>query len=61
MNIVHYGRNKGVFLHEIPAYSQWVSGDTPIVVPKGSKATLYVSLLFSNCQLVLPSISFQSF
>ncbi|VBB25667.1 unnamed protein product [Acanthocheilonema viteae] len=42
MNIVHYGGNNGSFLHEIPAYSQWVNGDSSVVVPKDSKATLYV-------------------
>ncbi|VIO93038.1 Uncharacterized protein BM_BM9011 [Brugia malayi] len=42
MNIVHYGGNEGMFIHEIPAYSQWVNGDSPVVVPEGSEATLYV-------------------
>ncbi|CAG9540153.1 unnamed protein product [Cercopithifilaria johnstoni] len=42
MNIVHRGGNNGSFIHEIPAYSQWVNGDSSIVVPKGSEAILYV-------------------
>ncbi|EFO15356.2 hypothetical protein LOAG_13154 [Loa loa] len=42
MNIVHYGGNEGMSIHEIPAYSQWVNGDSSVVVPKGANATLYV-------------------
>ncbi|VDK89383.1 unnamed protein product [Litomosoides sigmodontis] len=42
MNIVNRGGNNGSFIHEIPAYSQWVNGDTSIVIPSGSQATLYV-------------------
>uniref|UniRef100_A0A0R3RSH4 Calpain_III domain-containing protein n=1 Tax=Elaeophora elaphi TaxID=1147741 RepID=A0A0R3RSH4_9BILA len=42
MNIVHRGNNKGSFIHEVPAYSQWVNGDSAVIVPKDSQGTLYV-------------------
>ncbi|KAM3720093.1 Phosphoglucomutase-like protein [Dirofilaria immitis] len=42
MNIVHHGGTKGSFIHEIPAYSQWVNGDSSIIVPVNSTATIYV-------------------
>ncbi|VDM13855.1 unnamed protein product, partial [Wuchereria bancrofti] len=45
MNIVNYGGNKGLFIHEIPAYSQWINDDIfPVVVPEGSQASLHVIL-----------------
>ncbi|VDO77125.1 unnamed protein product [Onchocerca flexuosa] len=42
MNIVHHGGRSGSFIHEVPAYSQWVNGDSSIIVPDGVQATLYV-------------------
>ncbi|VDM13151.1 unnamed protein product [Wuchereria bancrofti] len=53
MNIVHYGGNEGMFIHEIPAYSQWVNGDSSVVVPKGSQATLYVDIHTYKYRLIL--------
>ncbi|VIO89741.1 Uncharacterized protein BM_BM1548 [Brugia malayi] len=45
MNIINYGGNKGMFIHEIPAYSQWINDDIfPVVVPEGSHASLHVIL-----------------
>ncbi|EJW72923.1 hypothetical protein WUBG_16169, partial [Wuchereria bancrofti] len=36
---------KGSFIHEIPAYSQWINDDIfPVVVPEGSQASLHVIL-----------------
>ncbi|VDM92924.1 unnamed protein product [Onchocerca ochengi] len=42
MNIVHRGGSSGSFIHEVPAYSQWVNGDSAIIVPEGTKATLVI-------------------
>uniref|UniRef100_A0A915PLI8 IgGFc-binding protein N-terminal domain-containing protein n=1 Tax=Setaria digitata TaxID=48799 RepID=A0A915PLI8_9BILA len=42
MNIVHCGGENGFFLHEVPPYSQWVNGDSAVVIPPDHKATLYV-------------------
>ncbi|KAK6114688.1 hypothetical protein QQG55_57130 [Brugia pahangi] len=45
MNIINYGGNKGIFIHEIPAYSQWINDDIfPVIVPEGSHASLHVIL-----------------
>ncbi|VDK76500.1 unnamed protein product [Litomosoides sigmodontis] len=43
MNVVSYGGEKGIFIHEIPEYSQWMTDPAfPIAMPDGFEGALYV-------------------
>lgn len=43
MNVVNYGGEKGIFIHEIPEYSQWISDPTVrVALPRGFQGLVYV-------------------
>ncbi|CAG9535414.1 unnamed protein product [Cercopithifilaria johnstoni] len=43
MNIVNYGDSKGIYIHEIPEFSQWITDDTlSINLPSGFKGVAHI-------------------